>query len=51
MTEVKILKGMREAVAYAKGEPTEGTRESWYDPCKEKWRLRIFENGKWIEKE
>lgn len=50
-TSNKIAAGLRQAINYAKGEPEEGTRESWYDPQLGRWRYRTFKEGKWVEHE
>jgi len=46
----KIVEGLKEAVANAKGHPAEGTRETWWDMHLCKWRSRTFMNGEWVEK-
>ena len=48
MSENKIITGMKEAIAHAKGTPVEGTRESWFSQQDLKWHSRTFKDGKWI---
>lgn len=43
----KLKKSLEEALAYAKGNPAEGTRETWIDPQTNSARSRTFKNGKW----
>lgn len=47
----RTIKALEEAVAYAKGEPVDGTREHWYDHKEMRWRSRTFKDGKWQETE
>jgi hypothetical protein len=45
----KIEKGLHQAIDHAKGNPAEGTRETWFDLETFRWVRRVFENGKWID--
>jgi len=44
----RTIKSLEQAVDYATGRPSEGTRESWRDAKSGEWRSRTFLNGKWI---
>ena len=45
----RTIKSMEQALAYAKGQPVEGTRESWFDERDLQWHSRTFKGGKWVD--
>lgn len=45
----KIEKGLRQAIDHAKGNPAEGTRETWFDFETFRRVRMVFKNGKWID--
>ena len=49
MAESKIITGAKEAIAYARGRPVEGTRETWFSDFDMKWHSRTFKDGKWVD--
>ncbi len=45
----RTLRGLQQAVDYAKGSPGESTRRSFYDPQHDEWKYETFRDGKWIK--
>lgn len=45
----RLIASAKEALDVARGNPAEGTRESWYDDKTMQWRSRTFKNGEWVK--